>query len=77
MKRVLCSREDCSKVRAHWDRPDVQRGPQYIVVEDDYVGPAYCSITCALLDGALKEDIRGGNPSSSTSHTTPEGTGSK
>lgn len=52
-KRVACLAYGCAERRVHWARPDVPRGTQYVEVPDEYEGPAYCSLTCAILSGAL------------------------
>ena len=49
-----CAYTQCGKYRSHWERPDEERGTQYIEVPDDYEGLVYCSITCAVLAGVLK-----------------------
>ena len=53
MKKVPCSYEKCGDYRCHWEKPEEKRGTQMIEVEDDFDKPAYCSITCATLAGAL------------------------
>ena len=53
MKKVPCSGPDCALRRVHYES-DVPRGVRYVEVREDYNGKAYCSITCALMDGALK-----------------------
>jgi len=50
--KVPCSCGGCSKVE-NWTRPDTPRGVQMVEVPDYHTGPAYCSITCAVLDGAM------------------------
>jgi len=54
MKKVPCSYPKCGEYRVHYERPDEARGTQMIEVPDDHTGKAYCSITCACLDGAMK-----------------------
>lgn len=55
MKKVPCANtKECPQRRIHFEEPDTPRGTQYIEVPDDYKGPAYCSITCAVLAGAIK-----------------------
>lgn len=55
MKRPCCYTE-CCKRRAHYEMPDEERGVQYIEVPFDYPEdkPAFCSITCAVMAGAMK-----------------------
>ena len=53
MKKLPCSSPDCKYRRKHWCSPDEDRGIIYVEVADDYEGPAYCSLTCALMDGAM------------------------
>ena len=53
MKRVPCSYEKCGDHRIHHERQDEPRGTQQVMVLDDHEGPAYCSITCACMDGAM------------------------
>ena len=53
MKKIPCNYKNCSSIRIHFTLPDVERGTQLVEVEDDYEGPAYCSFTCAILDGKL------------------------
>lgn len=48
MKRVQCSSTSCPKRRAHHERPDVERGPQWFHVPYDHEGPWYCSIECKV-----------------------------
>ena len=56
MKKIKCSGPDCENRRRHWCEPDTPRGPQYVEVQDDYEGKAYCSLTCAMLDGAIESN---------------------
>lgn len=53
-KKVPCSGPGCANQRIHWCRPDEPRGIRYIEVDEDYEGQAFCSLTCALLAGAIK-----------------------
>jgi hypothetical protein len=53
-KKLPCSGPQCSERRIHYERPDEPRGIQYVEVPEDFTGKAYCSHTCAMLDGALK-----------------------
>ena len=50
--RVPCSYKKCGNRRKHWMLP-FKRGKQYVNVPDDFHGKAYCSMECALLDGAM------------------------
>ena len=54
MKRLPCSGPGCSQRRAHHERPDEERGTQWVEVQDGYDGLAYCSLTCAAMAGAIK-----------------------
>ena len=48
-----CSYDKCGDRRVHWERPFTPRGPQKIMVPDDYTGTRqYCSFECAIYDGA-------------------------
>jgi len=60
MKKVPCSYPECHRYRVHYERQDEERGIQWIEVPDNHEGKAYCSITCACLDGAMsvKNDKR-------------------
>lgn len=49
-KKVPCSYEECKERRVHWQEPYTKRPQQMIEVEDCRTGPAYCSITCAVMD---------------------------
>lgn len=53
LKKVPCSYKDCGMRRVHHERPDTPRGVQMVTVGEKHEGPAYCSLTCALLDGAI------------------------
>ena len=55
MKRVPCRYKDCGTRRRHWEDPYTERGTQYIEFPDDQEFPpyVYCSIECAILDGAI------------------------
>lgn len=54
MKRP-CNGPGCDKYRIHHERPDEPRGVKYVDAPDDYPldKPVYCSITCALMGGAI------------------------
>jgi hypothetical protein len=52
-KKLPCSYDACKHRRRHWCSPDVERGVQYVEVDDSYTGPVYCSLTCALMAGAI------------------------
>jgi hypothetical protein len=43
-----CKYADCGKRRRHFEDPYTERGTQYI--DPPYI---YCSLECALLDGAI------------------------
>ena len=53
MKVIPCSYKNCGNRRAHFAIPDEDRGVQMIEVDEDYEGNAYCSLTCAMLDGKM------------------------
>jgi len=53
MKKIPCSYENCKNYRPHWEKPEEKRGIQFIEVSDDYNGPVYCSLSCAILDGKM------------------------
>ena len=55
MKKIACSGPGCSSRRVHHEYQDTPRGTQYIDVEDTFPKgkKAYCSLTCAAMDGAL------------------------
>ena len=63
MKYVSCSSPSCSQRRVHHERPDEERGTQWVEVPDAHEGKAYCSLTCALLDGAISLRHTGTNAS--------------
>lgn len=53
--KIPCSGPGCAERRIHWEEPNTPRGVQYVEVPDGFEGSkAYCSITCAVLDGAVK-----------------------
>jgi hypothetical protein len=54
VRQVPCSGPGCANRRIHYERQDEPRGTQYVEVADDYEGPAYCSLTCAMLAGEFK-----------------------
>jgi hypothetical protein len=54
MKKIPCSGPGCSSRRIHYERPETPRGEQLVEVPDGHEGKAYCSLTCALMDGAMK-----------------------
>lgn len=56
MKHTPCSGPYCAERRIHYERQDTPRGVQMVEVPDDYAGRAFCSITCAMLAGALRAD---------------------
>lgn len=51
MKKISCGNPACNERRIHWDRQDEMRPHQEIEVPDDYMGKAFCSITCACVAG--------------------------
>lgn len=53
MKKVPCSGPACKERRIHWERPDMLRGTVLVEVPDDFKGDAWCSITCAVMSGAM------------------------
>jgi hypothetical protein len=53
MKTIPCSYKDCNQRRIHFTNQDENRPHQMIEVESDYEGDAYCSFTCAILDGKM------------------------
>jgi hypothetical protein len=53
MKKVQCDYKECSHYRKHWCDPQKERGVQIVEVPDDFQGKAYCSMTCAVLDGGI------------------------
>lgn len=54
-RKIACSGPGCADHRRHWYDPDTPRGVQMVEVPDDFKGDkAYCSLTCAILDGAMK-----------------------
>ena len=58
-KRVVCAYEGCKLRRVHHERPDEPRGPQSVEVPWNYEGNAYCSMTCAIMNGAMKLTYEG------------------
>ena len=53
MKKVPCSYKDCNKRRLHFTMPDDYRPTQMVEVDDNHEGDAYCSFTCAIMDGKM------------------------
>ena len=51
--KVPCKYKFCASRRIHYTQQDIERGIQYIEIEDEKKQEAYCSLTCAILDGAL------------------------
>lgn len=49
--KIKCGNEKCSKRRPHHGSIKDTRPHQMIRVQDDFVGKAFCSITCACLAG--------------------------
>jgi CRISPR/Cas system-associated protein Csx1 len=46
MKTVLCSNEKCGKCHESWWNPFKKIERQKIVVENNFFGTIYCSLTC-------------------------------
>ena len=53
MKYVPCSYDKCYLRRPHFLLQDEVRTQQMVQVADEYDGPAYCSYTCAIMDGKM------------------------
>lgn len=55
MQLRICDAKSCSDRRIHHERPNEARGPQMVEVSDELPvdKKVYCSITCALLSGAM------------------------
>jgi len=53
MKTIPCSYKDCDQRRVHFSIPDETRSHRMVEVKDDHEGDAYCSLTCAMLDGKM------------------------
>ena len=53
--KLPCSYSLCHTRRPHHERPDEERGTQWVEVPDDHPPekPVYCSMTCAIMDGAM------------------------
>jgi hypothetical protein len=53
MKNLPCKYRFCGNRRAHHERPDEDRGTQYVEVPDEVTDkdPVFCSCTCAMMDG--------------------------
>ena len=58
---VPCKYEKCGQRRRHWCDPYTERGTQQVEVPDDQEGPIYCSLECAMLDGAISMSKRPGS----------------
>lgn len=55
-KEVVCAAPKCAERRVHHEQPDTPRGPQCVRVRANYIGPAFCSITCKMYyEGMMKE----------------------
>jgi len=55
MRKLPCNGPGCSERRIHHENPNTSRGIIMLEVPDDYLGTkAYCSLECAMYDGALK-----------------------
>ena len=61
MKVVKCSFNGCINHKAHPTSTDYGKPVKTIPVSDHYNGPAYCSIECAMSDGALSKDFNDRN----------------
>ena len=53
MKTIPCSYKDCDQRRVHFSIPDETRSHRMVEVKDDHEGDAYCSLTCAIMDGKM------------------------
>jgi hypothetical protein len=53
MKTIPCSYKDCNQRRIHFSIPDENRDHQMVEVNDNHEGEAYCSFTCAIMDGKV------------------------
>lgn len=56
MKQVICPAPGCQDRRINWTHQEEPRGPQSIEVDDTWSPddfPIFCSITCAMLAGAM------------------------
>ena len=53
MKTIPCSYKDCDQRRVHFSIPDENRSHRMVEVKDVHEGDAYCSLTCAMLDGKM------------------------
>ena len=53
MKKIPCSYKHCDQRRIHFAIQDESRPRQMVEVDDDHEGDAYCSLTCAILDGKM------------------------
>ena len=53
MKKIPCSYKDCDQRRIHFSIPDETRSHRMVEVKDDHEGDAYCSLTCAILNGKM------------------------
>ena len=52
-KKIPCNGPYCDQRRIHYEMQHVMRPRQMVSVPVDYEGEAYCSITCAVQDGAM------------------------
>jgi hypothetical protein len=55
--KLPCTYVDCGMRRRHFEDPFTLRGTQNVEVPDDWSGPVYCSIECAVMDGAMSVNI--------------------
>lgn len=53
MKKIPCSYKHCDQRRLHFAIQDENRSRQMVEIADDHEGDAYCSLTCAILDGKM------------------------
>lgn len=61
MKRILCANPRCSERRIHFTQQDTNRNHQEIEVDDNFENRIFCSMTCAMLCGALSASTRNNN----------------
>lgn len=53
-RRVPCSYDGCKNYRVHHLHPETPRGVVLVEVPAGHDGLAYCSLTCAAMDGAIR-----------------------
>ena len=61
MKKVPCKYKDCGLRRRHWCDPYTDRGTQHVEVPVEQDSSVYCSMECAILDGAISVSDRPGS----------------